>query len=138
MAMMIMLRSQTVAFLSGHSVRFVKNKPVFVPPNAVDEAMRMGAAIADPDDDSPKLVDHETEQAKLRAKVEAAVRQVQTKNDPTEFNAHSQPRVDVVNAITSQAIFKAADIAAATKAIREEDEEARRQELDDALADSKD
>lgn len=139
MAIMEVLKSQTMSFKSGHVVRFVARTPTFVPPSAVNEALRAGAAIVDPDKDSPKLTDNAKEADRLAKAVYDAVVLTQRKNDPTEFNAHNQPRVDVINSMISPLTAKAADISAATAKIRQEKEDAHTDELNakaQALADA--
>lgn len=97
----VMARDRVVATTAGHIIAFKKDVPVFVPPAAVSEVMKLGAVptsgdagIADDDEVAPALVlDAETRKLKIVEAIEALVRN----NNRGDFGADGKPHPKAIS-----------------------------------------
>jgi hypothetical protein len=97
-------RNKLVGGTSGHAVQFVKDKPVYVPPEMHEAVLAIGAMPSEEivvPEPVGKVVP--TEQAERDAIINPILAQIMAKNDIDEFTASGTPKLDVV---TNAAGFK--------------------------------
>ncbi len=105
---MVHVRTFLFNSLSGHSIQFEgPNKPVRVPPAAIEECMAIGAAPANevnlPDIGAPKPNRLEREAAapqgdERAALIKQGMRDMVGVNDPAAFDANGVPKTRFLNA----------------------------------------
>lgn len=104
---MVHIRKFTLHTLTGHSVGFKgHNEPVLVPAEAVQEAMKAGAAPASEVDlpDNAGITESREERAaaeptgeERRTLIKQAMRDLVGINSPDDFDANGTPRAAAVN-----------------------------------------
>jgi len=104
---MVHIRTFTLHTLSGHSVGFKgPNKPVNVPPDAVQEAMASGAAPVNEVDmpDNSEVAESKEEKAaaeptgqERKTLIVQAMKDIVGLNNPDDFDANGMPKAGPLN-----------------------------------------
>lgn len=95
----VLMRNKTVATTKGHVIEFVKGEPTYVPPDAYDDVIAVGAI---PEDELPEpsqtKTDEPTDPGERQAAIFAAFEAIVLKNDREDFAASGAPAGKAVNA----------------------------------------
>ena len=101
MPMMKLSRSRTVHCLSGHSVAFKADEPVFVPPPAVAECMAVGAGLLEDfeldDDTAPAAPAGASDPAARKAAILEAFETLRKRDARGDFDAAGKPHPKAVS-----------------------------------------
>ena len=127
---MILNRNHTMTSTYGHSVRFVKDQPVHVPPALYHEALAIGALFADGETLEVEVKNEDGAPTDPQARSEAiykAVVALVERNDVDDFTAAGSPKVD---AVTRAAGFKVVSKEIATAWQTHHDRKAEEQDAD--------
>lgn len=101
-------RNKLVGGTSGHTIHFVKDVPVYVPPEMY-EAVRAVGAVSSEEITEPELVGKvvPTEQVERDAIIKPILAQIMKKNDIEEFTASGTPKLEVVSNAAGFKVTKA-------------------------------
>jgi hypothetical protein len=107
MPLMVLNRTHSHVSMTGHGVGFVKNKPSWVSPLVVDEALALGAEFVDASD--KPILDEDglaptPEGEERHAAIRKAMGQLLQRNGREDFTASGLPQVKALSAIVGFAI----------------------------------
>lgn len=134
---LVLNRNHILTTRYGHSIRFIKGKPIHVPRLAYNEAIGIGAVPEDGGD--PNVLDDETKNdapvdpIERGEKINAAILGLMDTNDRDDFTASGSPKVD---AVAKKVGFKVdqREVQEQFKAIQEAQVAAKEQEAADKAA----
>lgn len=112
MPMMKLHRSFRLATLKGHSIRFEKEVPVFVPNEVVAEAVAIGAVAVDGAEidvtpkEPPKPNAGPAEAQERENQILDAINQIVVKNDREDFTAGGIPKDKAISALVGYRVAK--------------------------------
>lgn len=108
---MVLGRSFTLATTKGHTIRFTKDTPVFVPPICIPDAVAIGAMPADGTDPSSLVVQEEektfdgpSDPTKREEELIAACKKIESMNARNDFTAAGVPSTDAMTRILGFAV----------------------------------
>lgn len=101
---MVLNRNHILRSTQGYSLGFVKDEPMAVPYKMLEEALAIGAAYADKEEQTKVEKVQESEPVLLTGKqraekIDEAIEKMVTKNDSKEFTAAGTPKVTVIEKI---------------------------------------
>ena len=101
----VMNRNHTVASKSGHSIKFVKGKPVHVPKVCHHEVIAAGAVAADGEGDVEfesveKVIEAPSDPAAREELIAMACADIKKRDERADFTASGAPKAKAVAAIT--------------------------------------
>lgn len=99
----VLNRNYVLSTELGHSIQFIKDEPVYVPPVVQARAIAIGATPADGSDPEvlgAESVKHDPQDPQERNPlIMDAILQLVARNERDDFNAAGMPRVDAVSKI---------------------------------------
>lgn len=103
MPMFTLHRHYLLRTTKGHTIKFLKGKPTFVPPLCVEDAVAIGAVPeneADGDVLGEEVVEVVLSPAERKTKIRAAIEVMVRRNERNDFTGNGMPHLKKLEALT--------------------------------------